>query len=215
MDSPFLQAAQQAGIEADPQKPAVADTPFLTAAQKVLGSTDEPTTPVDNPFLTASKQAGIQPVDSQENILSQPSEVTQRYGTYNPGLEVFSGGVAGDTNFATPAGTPVALPPGKWEVVKTYDTANPVGHIGNSENEGYGNAIMVQNKDTGEKLHFIHLSDVHVKPGSLITGGKIIGKTGSSGNATGDNLGLEYYDKSGKLGEVLDSSYGKYLPVKN
>lgn len=150
---------------------------------------------------------------TQGAILPQSTQVTQNFGNYNPGLEVFSQGYARDTNFATNPNTPVATPPGTWQVINAYNQANPNGTPGDSSNQGYGNAIMLQNKDTGEKLHFIHLAQVGVNPGDIVKGNQVVGLTGSSGNATGPNLGVEYYDRQGNLGDVLKSVYANYFPV--
>ncbi len=141
------------------------------------------------------------------------TQITQSFGNYNPSLEVFSGGKALDTNFAANPNTPVHVPHGQWYVISAYTGAAPEGYVGNPANEGYGNDVMIQNTKTGDKLHFIHLAGVNVKPGQIINGAPIVGMTGSSGNATGPNLGVEYYNSEGKLGDVMQSPYAQYFNV--
>jgi len=150
---------------------------------------------------------------TQNNVLPNQTQVTQNFGNYNPSLEVFSQGYARDTNFATNSNTPVAAPPGTWQVINAYNQANPNGRPGDGSNQGYGNAVMLQNKDTGEKLHFIHLAQVGVNPGDTVKGNTVVGLTGMSGNATGPNLGVEYYDPNGNMGDVLKSVYANYFPT--
>lgn len=150
---------------------------------------------------------------SQNTILPGQTQITQQFGNYNPNLETFSGGYARDTNFAANFGSPLAAPPGNWKVSYAYNTANPNGQPGDGSNEGYGNAVMLENTQTGEKLHFIHLSQVGVQPGQTVKGGSIIAATGNSGNSTGPNLGVEYYNAKGQLGNVLNSNYAQYFPL--
>lgn len=148
--------------------------------------------------------------DQQQTILPQPTQVTQHFGNKNP-MEVFSGGIALGTNLRAPIGTSVAVPPGSWKVVQVFTNATK-GYIGDDENKGYGNSVMVENADTGEKLHFTHLSQVDVKPGETLSGG-VVGKTGATGNVTGPHLNLEYYHAQGRLGDVLQSPYAQYVPL--
>ncbi len=106
----------------------------------------------------------------------------------------------------------MTLPKGNWQVVSTYDQADPQGgYIGNYENQGWGNSVMVKNADTGEVLGFHHMAGVAVQPGQTIQGGNI-GTTGFSGNATGPHLALEYYDTNGNPGDVLNTQYSNIVP---
>lgn len=151
---------------------------------------------------------------SQQQILSNPTQVTQNFGTYNP-IEPTPGHLAGDTNFAANEGEPVATPPGKWTVVKAYDQANPQGQPGDySDNEGYGNDVWLQDQ-SGNTLHFLHLAGINVAPGDTIQGGSVVGSVGSSGNATGANLGIEYYDPQGQISDFMQSPYAQYLTNDN
>lgn len=151
---------------------------------------------------------------TSSTIVPTDAPITQNYGNYNPSLEVFSGGVARDTNFAVNPNTPIHVPQGQWEVVSAYNDASPEGSVGDGSNEGYGNAVIVQNTETGDKLHLIHLAHVMVKPGQVLPTGSMVGLSGSSGNATGPNLGVEYYDSQGNIGDVMQSPYAQYLPNK-
>lgn len=133
--------------------------------------------------------------------------ITQAFGNVNPGVEVFNkSGTNTGTDFGVKEGTPVVLPSGRWRVVSSFNQARGPGHIGDNTNSGYGNSILVQNMDTGEKLRYSHLSQVGVRPGDLV-GGQVIGLSGRTGNVTGPHLDLEYYDAKGKLGDPLKSPY--------
>lgn len=147
------------------------------------------------------------------NILPNAVPVTQAYGNSNPNVEVFSHGVNTGADFGVSLGTPVNLPSGNWKVVDSFDQAKN-GYIGDNENKGYGNSILVKNIETGETLRFSHLSQVGVKLGDILTGGHI-GQTGDTGNASGPHLDVEYKNSQGNLGDVLQSPYGKYLPTRN
>lgn len=147
---------------------------------------------------------------NQNTILPQQAQITENYGQYQPGIEVFSNGVTPGTGFAVDKGTPVGLPPGKWKIVDAFNGAGD-GQIGDSTNSGWGNSVVAQNADTGESLRFSHLSDVHVRSGDTIKGGYIIGKTGTSGNSSGDHLNLAYYDPNGNPGDVLQSQWAQFI----
>lgn len=148
----------------------------------------------------------------QSSILPKAYPVTQNYGNYNPDLEVFSNGIARDTNFGAKLGDTIAAPPvGRWRVVNQNTDASQNGYIGNGENSGYGRAILLQNLDTNERLHYIHLDQVATKLGDVVQPGQILGKVGKSGNLTSENLGMEYYDQNGKISDVLSSPYASYL----
>lgn len=161
-----------------------------------------------DPF-TAIMQGG-----GDGEILKQPTEITQDFGTYNP-IEPTANHRAGDTNFAANEGSPVYLPPGQWQVVKSYSNANPQGAPGDyQDNSGWGNDVWVKDAQTGHMLHFLHLASVNTQDGQTLEEGGLVGTTGSSGNATGPNLGVEYYDEKGQLGDIMKSPYSQYLPVK-
>lgn len=189
-----------------------------TTLQSIWGTTGESTQP---------KSAG-EPLDAQlqkiyttrapqqatgEEIIPEAAPITQRFGNYNPKVEVMSKGRALGTNIGVPSGTPVSVPPGDWQVESTYTTAKG-GYIGNAQNNGYGNAVKMRNTKTGEVLHFTHLSNVNVLPGQIIPGGEVVGASGATGNVTGPHLNLEYYNAQGQLGDVLNSPYGQYIPTQ-
>lgn len=141
--------------------------------------------------------------------------VSQKFGARNPG-EIYSGGVNYGTDFAIAKGTPVNLPQGNWKVLETFSGATAEGPNNRQRgiNRGYGNSILVQNLDTGEKLRFSHLSSVGVRPGQTINGGQI-GKSGATGNVlgkTGAHLDVEYYDPSGKIADLASSSLVRKQP---
>lgn len=143
---------------------------------------------------------------SSAQMMSKLGPITQQFGNKNS-IEKFSGGVNYGTDIAIPEGTELKLPPGNWQVVSAYGNAKGQGYIGNGENSGYGNSVLIRNADTGEMLRFSHLSRL----GDLSKG--IVGYSGSTGNATGAHLDLEYYDKSGRVSDVMGSLYRQYLGV--
>jgi hypothetical protein len=147
----------------------------------------------------------------QQGILGKAAPLTQAFGNANPGVEVFSHGVNSGADFGAPVGTTVALPQGRWQILQAFAGDDKPGHIGDNTNEGYGNSVLAQNLDTGEKLRFSHLSQVGVLPGQTVDGGLTIGATGDTGNVTGPHLDLEYYNQLGQLADVLKSRYGIYL----
>lgn len=168
-------------------------------------------------FLSNRSHSGMQTVDqflSNKPILPVSAPVTQTFGTYNP-IEPTADHRAGDTNFATDQNVPVSLPRGQWNIVSAHNGLPPIGYPGNySDNEGYGNDVVAQNAATGEKLRLLHLANTSVQPGQTVPGNTVVGETGSSGNATGSNLGVEYYDERGNIGDVLSSPYAQYLQTK-
>lgn len=144
----------------------------------------------------------------QERILPVAAKVTQVFGNRNPAIEIFSKGINTGTDFAVAKGTPVSLPPGNWQVIKSFSGAKEGARGANS---GYGNSILAKNTDTGETIRFSHLSRVNVKPGQAVRGGMVVGLSGNTGNSTGPHLDVEYRDKSGKLADILRSRYGGFI----
>lgn len=160
----------------------------------------------------AQQQYGAPLQGGAQKILSSGGPVTQRFGNRSS-VEHFSGGVNYGTDIGVPEGTQVALPPGKWQVVQSYSGATG-GREGDGTNSGYGNSVLVQNMETGEKMRFSHLSQNMAQPGMVLQGGTYIGATGRTGNATGPHLDLEYYDQSGQMRDVLQSMYAQYLDTQ-
>jgi len=138
------------------------------------------------------------------NTSAQGVPITQQFGNFNPGLYrgINRSGRNTGVDFGLPEGSPVTLPEGNWEVTDT----------GRGWNSGFGNSIMVKNIQTGESLRFSHLSKMApVKRGQRIGGKTTIALTGSTGNVTGPHLDLEYRNKSGVLGNILTSRYGRFF----
>lgn len=135
------------------------------------------------------------------------ARITQKFGIKSP-YDVFSGGVNTGTDLAVKEGTPVVVPTGRWRVLQTYGDASKPGFIGDNTNSGYGNSVLLQNLDTGEKLRFSHLSQVGVRTGDVV-GGRTIALSGKTGNVTGPHLDVEYYDARGKLADPMKSPYIK------
>ena len=64
--------------------------------------------------------------------------------------------------------------------------------------KGYGNTIRILHENGLESL-YAHLSAFLVKTGDAICKGKIIGKIGTSGNATGPHLHFEIIEDKKKI----------------
>lgn len=134
--------------------------------------------------------------------------ITQAFGNKS-GVEVFSHGINTGVDIGVPKNTPIALPKGKWKVISAFNGAKN-GFVGDNENSGYGNSVYVQNVDTGEKLRFSHLNQVHI-PSDTLEGGQVIGLSGATGNTTGPHLDLEYRDSNGRLGDFLQTPYASQI----
>ncbi len=110
------------------------------------------------------------------SILRWPvnAPVTSPFGLRFMGLRPdFHHGV----DLAAPAGTPV-------RAMKKGDVAFA------GEMRGYGLVVMLQH---GPRLRtvYAHLSEIMVRKGDVVQGGQVIGKSGSSGNASGAHLHFE------------------------
>lgn len=134
---------------------------------------------------------------------------TQSFGQYSP-YDVMSGNVNNGVDYSTPSGTPIYLPEGNWVVQEVFNTARGQGFIGDNTNQGYGNSVVVRNKDTGETIRFSHLSSAEVKPGASLKGG-LVGYTGATGNVTGPHLDVEYTDQYGKLSDISRTPYAQSI----
>lgn len=144
------------------------------------------------------------------SVMPGSAPVTQTFGQKSK-YDVFSNNTNYGVDFGIKEGTPLAVPPGEWKVIQAFGGAKSKGYIGDKTNSGYGNSILVMNPKTGETLRFSHLKGINVQPGQSIKGGTIIGASGGTGNATNPHLDLEYRNASGKLADVLNSPYSKYL----
>ena len=153
----------------------------------------------------------IGPKVSQDSIVGSDYTVNTRFGVKS-GADVFSRGRNWGVDIGVGMSTPIATPPGDWEVVESFGGANPQGgYIGNAENNGYGNSVLLKSKETGETIRFSHLSQVNVKPGETLSNNEVIAYSGNSGNSSGPHLDVEYRNQQGYLADILTSPYGKYL----
>ena len=157
-----------------------------------------------------------QPYDTQTFDQLEPGQpqsfaslgpITQKFGARS-GVERFSGGVNLGADFATPMFTPISVPSGSWQVIESFGGARQKGFIGNSDNRGFGNSVLVKNRKTGEMLRFSHLSKVGVRPGQILKGNQVIALSGSSGNSTGPHSSIMFIDGRGRIRDVLKSRYG-------
>jgi len=193
----------------------MSDYPEFDALSQLIQSKDKNTSGVTStgiPEFDAFNQF-IQK-NSENKILPNSTRVTQQMGDYNP-IEPTPDHRALDTNFSARPDETVSLPQGMWKILRTYNQAPSQGSPGDYENQGYGNDLYAKNNETGDVLHFLHLGKVHVQPGQVVGGNTLVGTTGSSGNATGPNLGVEYYDSQGKLAPVLQSPYAHNFQIES
>ena len=93
-------------------------------------------------------------------------------------------------------GTDIGIPTG----TKLYSLSNGVV-TGAGRYGGYGNRVEVK-LDDGTTVLYGHLSKVNCKEGDRVSGGDLLGLSGSTGNSTGPHLHLEMHDSKGNL---LDS----------
>lgn len=146
---------------------------------------------------------------------ASPRGVHQFGEKYGAGVEANKSGRNQGTDFSVPVGTKVALPQGNWKVIGT-NTGVTGGDLKNYKNNPYGNSVLVQNTQTGEKLRMSHLSDVSVQKGQTLNGGSVIGLSGATGNVSGPHLDLEYYNTNGKLDDIRNSGYaGAYFQQRS
>lgn len=68
--------------------------------------------------------------------------------------------------------------------------------------KGYGNTIKIVHEN-GLATLYAHLSAFSVKKGDIICKGKIIGKIGSTGNATGPHLHFEIIENKKKVNPLV------------
>lgn len=155
---------------------------------------------------TINNSLGIAPTSNQSAYL-KGFPITQQFGVVNPQTEVFSKGINTGVDIGVPKNTPVSLPNGKWQVVSAFNGAKG-GYIGDNENQGYGNSVVVKNVDTGETLRFSHLSQLNI-PSDTLQGGQVIGLSGATGNVTGPHLDVEYHNSKGQLQDFLSTPYAK------
>ena len=148
---------------------------------------------------------------NQGSIIPGKVQITQAFGNYNPSLEPNKSGRNWGVDFGVKVGTPLALPPGQWQVVQTFSGAKQKGRVGNRENSGYGNSVLVMNPQTGETMRFSHLSGVAVQPGKVYQGGTVLGTSGASGNVTGPHLDLEYKNAQGQFKDITKSPYARSI----
>jgi len=151
-------------------------------------------------------------MSTQNSIMGNRVGVNQAYGKRNPSVEVFSkDGINRGVDFNVKEGTPLALPPGTWQVLEAFGEAKGRGKIGDSTNRGYGNSVLVKNTQSGEMMRFSHLQAVMLQPGKTYSGGTVFGRSGATGNVTGPHLDLEYKDPMGNFQDVMRSVYANYL----
>ena len=58
--------------------------------------------------------------------------------------------------------------------------------------DGYGNQVLIYEQADDTFTRYAHCSEVHVSAGEAVQAGQMIAAVGSTGNATGPHLHLEY-----------------------
>lgn len=96
---------------------------------------------------------------------------------YGAGGAAWSSGTHTGVDFTASAGTPVkAAGPGTIEVA--------------GDGGSYGNQVVVRHDD-GKYTQYAHLSKISVRQGQSVRGGTVLGRSGSTGNASGPHLHFE------------------------
>jgi murein DD-endopeptidase MepM/ murein hydrolase activator NlpD len=109
-----------------------------------------------------------------------PFRITQNYADYR------ASGLYGNKyhvgiDIGVPANTPVKA------------TASGIVIVSESNKRGWGNVIMIRHYTNGGYIHslYAHLNSLSVNVGDVVTGGTVIGLSGSTGNSTGNHLHFE------------------------
>ncbi len=137
-----------------------------------------------------------------QGLFGRNQYVTQAYGNINP-IEPTPGNVNYGTDFRTRDLQNREIKnffSEPLEVVEIYNQARPgSGYVGNYENRGYGNSILLRRQD-GSMIrvsHFDNLGDFQV--GDQIQPGQSIGIPGQTGNITGEHADVETYSPEGSI----------------
>lgn len=122
--------------------------------------------------------------------------MTKRYGVKGSYAAGFHTGV----DLAVPGEQHIAIVWAKKRKGRVY-------HVG--KDAAYGNYVIVTDVKSRQYL-FAHLSKVSVVAGETIFNGDVIGRTGSTGNATGDHLHLEKSEGIWSYGHVVSPEVYKF-----
>lgn len=146
-----------------------------------------PVTPTPPPAPPAPAPAPVKPVPATPAVSAKVAPVagarlSSRFGAR--GFRWKSGRHTG-LDFAARTGTPVKA--------ARYGTVIRAGWSGR-----YGRAIVVRHPN-GERTRYAHLSRIHAKVGQRVNAGHVIGRVGSTGNATGPHLHFEVMTKAGRF----------------
>lgn len=210
----YEQQMAESGRQSELDNMAVKPDPVPTPQSQAVSRVEQPqpsATPQE-PTQEKPPTPSYKPGSLGENVT-----VTGRANQYysdNPAYGVNRG-----TDFAGEAGTAVSLPEGNWRVVESRNDVKGrmTGNFSQASNQGWGNSVVVENLETGEKLRMSHMqygSVPDLKPGQEISGGTVIGAIGNTGNTrgtTGNHLDVEYYNSNGQRGDVLNTRYAEGL----
>jgi len=118
-------------------------------------------------------------------------------------MSAISAAEAADLPVTSPFGWRIHPISGDWRFHSGVDLGYPQG-VGISAlfpgvvvasgnfDDGYGNQVLVYHEDDDTFTRYAHCSELFVSDGETVEAGQVLGTVGSTGNATGPHLHLEY-----------------------
>lgn len=142
--------------------------------------------------------------------------VTQRYGVNAAYYNQF--GLAGHegVDYGTPTGTAVLCPFEEGVILRDVD---------DPKSGAYGEYIVVWDKVQKVAVWYCHLSVNYVAQGQVVKRGEIIGRTGNTGNSTGQHLHTNFVETDATGGRlnmsngnqgflnILDPNLVEWIPI--
>lgn len=181
---------------------------FAAEPNAELGPTPTPQQPIEG--VEGVVEPTPTPTPGVKRVIPTGTKIYNNYGAKSKTLWSNGGGKHWGTDYAFEVGTPLSVPEGDWEVSYAWNNAKQQGYLRNRENSGYGNSMIVKNRQTGETIRYSHLSDIPVKPGQIVKSGDIVAITGNTGNSNAPHVDVEYRDASGNWSDIRKSPYKKY-----
>lgn len=134
-------------------------------------------------------------------LFGRDQTVTQQFGQYNPQFG-YRGGTHAGTDFRTrdlQDRRVVNYFDMPLEVVESYGQAAPgSGAVGNMENRGYGNSLLLR-MPNGMMIRVSHLDQNPWNAGDVINPGDMIGVPGNTGNSTAEHADVEVLGPDGRI----------------
>lgn len=136
-----------------------------------------------------------------QGLFGRNQTITQAYGNYNP-IEPTPGNINVGTDFRTRDLNDrriINYFNQPFEVVESYNQAQPgTGYVGNRENRGYGNSVLLRMAD-GQMIRISHMDENPWQVGDIVNPGETIGIAGATGNVTGEHADVEVYNAQGEI----------------